>query len=206
MGGSNSGRHGGKRTTNRMAKLDVRLVHRAGSLASGMYSSLKGAGYAAGVMHACDDRVTLSYQRKNQAGEWQDYRYPVAVEWTACNYGGKRPWWICPECGRRVAVLYSGQRYACRHCQRLAYQSTRNSPESQAFARANKVRKRLGWCAGVANPPGGKPKGMHQNTFERWLLIYYALSDQAFGAASASMDKMMGRLKDITQSIGEYKK
>jgi Transposase DDE domain len=32
------------------------------------------------------------------------------LEWTPCNYGGARPWFLCPMdgCRRRVAVLYAG--------------------------------------------------------------------------------------------------
>jgi hypothetical protein len=31
--------------------------------------------------------------------------------WTTCNYGGKRVWFICPSCGKRVAVIYLGCKY-----------------------------------------------------------------------------------------------
>jgi hypothetical protein len=33
--------------------------------------------------------------------------------------------------------------------------------------RANKLRERLGWEAGIFDGPEGKPKGMHWQTFER---------------------------------------
>lgn len=40
------------------------------------------------------------------------------------NYGGTRPFFLCPCCGRRVRFLYSRQgRYRCRACNRLNYQS-----------------------------------------------------------------------------------
>jgi hypothetical protein len=54
-----------------------------------------------------------------------------AREWTPCNYGGARPWWTCPECGRRCAIVY-GHPFACRRCANLAYKSSR----SDAFTRA----------------------------------------------------------------------
>lgn len=198
----NSGRAGTKRSTDDMHTLDIRKLHRAGLLKPGQYLTWnwsRRGNVVASIGGTVDtiNSVTLNYRTRPYGGEWQDKRYQVSVDWTACNFGGSRPWWLCPCCGRRVAVLWGGSTYACRHCHRLAYQSTRNSSESKAFARADKVRKRLGWCAGIAHPPGGKPKGMHQKTFERWLLLYYALSNQAFGASSASMDKMMGRLRQI---------
>ena len=198
----NSSRSGTKRSTKNMHALDIRKLHRDGLLKPGgsfNWQWSRNGDVVASIGCTVDtiNSVTLNYCTRPLGGEWQDKRCQVTVDWTACNYGGRRPWWLCPCCGRRVAVLWGGSTYACRHCHRLAYQSTRNSPVSKAFARADKVRKRLGWCAGIAHPPGDKPKGMHQKTFERWLLLYYALSNQAFGASSASLGRVMGRLKQI---------
>jgi hypothetical protein len=36
-----------------------------------------------------------------------------------------------------------------------------------ASTRADKLRKRLGWEAGILNGDGGKPKGMHWKTYQR---------------------------------------
>jgi len=54
------------------------------------------------------DSVRFIYSHRGQRDEeWQSEDYPVEVEWTACNYGGSRPWFRCPArgCGRRVAIL-----------------------------------------------------------------------------------------------------
>lgn len=52
----------------------------------------------------------------------------IFIDWTSCNFGGHRPWLICMNCGRRVAVLYSGGKYfACRHCLDLTYRSCQES-------------------------------------------------------------------------------
>ena len=47
----------------------------------------------------------------------------VPILWTACHFGGRRPWYRCAVYsngqyrGRRVAVLYgAGDLFACRHC------------------------------------------------------------------------------------------
>src|SRR5690242_3845376 len=40
------------------------------------------------------------------------------------NYGGRRWWWICPGCSRRVGVLYyAGVCWLCRQCYRVTYRS-----------------------------------------------------------------------------------
>ena len=52
------------------------------------------------------DQVVLDYGHKT-GGSWKARRYLVEVACTACYYGGRRLWWLCPgtDCWRRVAVL-----------------------------------------------------------------------------------------------------
>jgi hypothetical protein len=67
-----------------------------------------------------------------------------------------------------VAVLYgAGRLFGCRSCNRLSYASQREGDDDRAARRANRIRKRLGWEAGIFNAPGIKPKGMHWSTFLR---------------------------------------
>lgn len=49
---------------------------------------------------------------------------------TPCHYGGRRWWFACPECSRRVRVLYINHKIKpaqmkpeCRHCQELHHES-----------------------------------------------------------------------------------
>ena len=114
-------------------------------------------------------RVTLDYSRRSNGDEWQAIEYPVSLEWTGCTFGGRRAWFLCPGkgCGRRVAILFGGSIFACRHCQELVYACQRETADYRALRRSDKIRDRLGWPAGIANPEGGKPKGMHWRTFER---------------------------------------
>ncbi len=56
------------------------------------------------------------------SGEKINYQIPLVT--TSCTYGGKRFWFSCPYCDRRVGVLYRrGERFACRHCNYLTYES-----------------------------------------------------------------------------------
>ena len=126
-------------------------------------------------------RLTTSYfrsidsrlmQRELTPGDTQIFvRGCLALlDWTACTYGGYRVWFLCPDCGRRVALLYlpiSG-RARCRRCLNLDYDSQRESKEDRAIRRYNKIRRQLGWKPGFLNGEGGKPRGMHWRTF--WLL------------------------------------
>ena len=102
-------------------------------------------------------------------GDCWSYGCAVSLEWTTLAYGRLRAWFLCPGCRGRVAILYvAGASYlACRKCLGLAYASQREDFHDRALRRAEKIRRRLGWPIGIANPKGFKPKGMHWSTFDR---------------------------------------
>ncbi|MDF1817394.1 MAG: hypothetical protein P1U54_02020 [Immundisolibacteraceae bacterium] len=178
MGGMGSGRHwhyGAKDTTSDYRALDVRRWKRDGFLNAnqsfGWQWSRDGEVFASIRVRTETGRVVLTYRHRNRGKEeWQDESYPVYLDWTPCHLGGERPWFRCPArgCGRRVAILYGGGIFACRHCYQLAYPSQRKTYDDRAARRADRIRERLGWEQGILNPKGWeKPKGMHWRTFER---------------------------------------
>ena len=205
MGGFNSGRHGGKSTTTDMRALDVRKVQRDGLLRPGHsfgWSWTRGGETMASINIRVDtDSVMLDYRSRSNGGEWQAMNYPVRLAWTACHYGGQRAWWLCPAggCGRRVAVLYGGSVFACRHCHRLAYKSQRETPLDRAYRRANNLRDRLGWIPGVIHGAGDKPKGMHWRTFWRMQAGHDANAMQALGGMRVKLGKALARLDRINK-------
>ena len=191
MGGFGSGRHGGKSTTGDMHVLDIRKIARAGRLTPGQSFgwqwTCNGEKIASINMRTDTDRVTLDYRARDRGGEWQAMNYQVRLSWTPCTYGGQRAWWLCPAvgCGRRVAVLYGGKIYACRHCHQLAYRTQREQPHDRAASKADKLRDRLQWKAGILNGNGSKPKKMHWATFERLQARHDALVNQSFAGVMA---------------------
>ncbi len=70
------------------------------------------------------DKVVFSYRHHSGlGGEWKNLEEPIPLKWTPCNFGGERPWFVCPgvvngvACGRRVAILYGpGKYFLCRLC------------------------------------------------------------------------------------------
>ena len=171
MGGSGSGRRGGRDLTAHYRRLDVRELHRAGVLVPGWRGGWNwyrnGQKRASVEIEVGDASIRLRY-RATDRGEWKDYDYTVRLSRSSCHYGGERPWFLCPCCGRRVAILYGGAVFACRHCYRLAYESQRERDYDRLAGRADKIRRRLGWPVGILNPtPWTKPKGMHWRTFWR---------------------------------------
>jgi hypothetical protein len=70
----------------------------------------------------------------------------VPLEWTACNFGGERPWFLCPGigCVRRVTILYGPVKYfLCRYCYDLRYESQCKDKKDRALKRAQKITPRL---------------------------------------------------------------
>lgn len=201
--GDDMGRSNGKRTTANLRALDVRQLQRDQLLTPGQSFgwnwTRNGATLATINLSVQFDCVILDFRQREYGGEWQDRKYPVRLDWTRCNYGGQRAWWLCPAagCGRRVAILYSGSGlYACRHCHRLAYASQRKTPDDLAAMRANKLRKRMGWNGGILNDNGGKPKGMHWRTYWGLRAAYEIKLSHAlagFGRQLSAIDARLGK-------------
>jgi hypothetical protein len=183
MGGSGSGRWyrwSTKGTAEGCRQIDVRRWHREGGLRPGLWFSWcwwdreTGEKKASINVRTHPDLVVLSYRTRRLGEEWKDLEEPIQLIWTPCNYGGRRPWFVCPgvvsgvPCQRRVGVLYNARDYfLCRHCYGLAYESQRENRAYRALRRANKIRERLGGRAGMAWPFPSKPKGMRWETYHR---------------------------------------
>jgi hypothetical protein len=206
VGGVGSGswyRLNKKSTTNECQSIDVRYLHRNGLLKPGHYFSLRWSragrqtGSIGGVAYR--EQVTLLYRhRRGPGGEWEEVKETVQLTWTACNFGGERPWFICPSsgCGRRVAVLYGpGKYFLCRHCYDLSYKSQREDKMHRALRMAQKIRKRLGGSANMTEPFPEKPKRMHWQTYERlWWEHHEAEMEQLVGMREwiDRLEKMVG--------------
>ena len=204
MGGCGSGRgQDGKNTTSDMLRLDVRLLQRKDWLISGRVIDLswssRGATTASIKMRTEADHVTLIYRTRSNGSEWKPMEYPVYLEWTGCNLGGRRAWFRCPAqgCGRRVAILYGGSVFACRYCHKLNYQCQREPDHDRAARRANWIREKLGWEPGMLNGNGSKPKGMHWRTFQRLRAEHNAFVQTSLAGIAQKLGIVNRRLDNL---------
>lgn len=206
MGGFGSGRgQSGRDTTSDYRALDVRRLQRDGLLAPGRSFGWNwtrdGETVASIQVRAENDRVILNYRHKSGGSDWQPMDYPARLDWTDCTLGGRRAWLLCPArgCGRRVALLYMGGSgiFACRHCYKLAYECQRETDDDRAMRQADTIRRRLGWGAGIANPEGGKPKGMHWRRYERLKAEYRALAELSWELTAHRLGLMNRRLDKL---------
>lgn len=190
MGGAGSGRHFqfGADTTDDYRSIDVRWLKRRRMLRPGASGSLTWSrqGEVVGSIQIQTEsgRVILKYRHKSGGDEWRNESYPVFLDATLCHLGGERQWFLCPArgCDRRVAVLYGGAIFACRHCHQLAYPSQREASHDRLIRKADRIRDKLSWEPGSANGHGMKPKGMHRRTFKRLCAEHDAYSQAGWGA------------------------
>ena len=81
--------------------------------------------YWPAAVKVCDNNtLTVTYELNNANGR-EIVANIVSIDWSQIPLG-RRVWFVCPGCGRRVVDLYLVDKYLlCRHCNRLGYQSQR---------------------------------------------------------------------------------
>jgi hypothetical protein len=212
MGGIGSGRPSslGRDTVESCRAIDVNRLHREGCLRPGWCGgwqwSRDGEKVASINLRAEEDRLHLSYRARIGGGDWEDVEETVRVVRVPCQFGGTRPYFICPgvvngvPCGRRVIKLHgSGRYFLCRHCYRLAHASQSEGTWDRALRRANKIRMRLGGEPGMASPFPPRPKGMWRRTYER-------LRDEVFEAERLADEAFLIQAEKLLTRIDNHKR
>ena len=205
MGGRGSGRrpsYTGKDATEDSMPLDIRRLVRAGVLMPGRVFSwqwtVNDRVRGSIQIRAEDWQVTLVYRHTPHGRPAEVVNQTVRLETTPCTLGGRRQWFACPACGRRVAVIYgAGRLFACRQCKGLAYASQSETDDDRAARRADRIRKRLGWEPGILNPSGQKPTGMQWRTY--WRLR--AAHDAFVAVSLEGMARRLGFLNRMLESV-----
>ena len=145
-------------------RLDVRLWARRGMLApgySGTWSwSNSHTGERTGSIgfRISGAMAILSYALN---GSTRSQTVPIVT--TPCNFGSSRPWFACPLCHERVAILYLRRGgFYCRTCAKVGYYSQSEDACGRAWRKQQKAEAKL-------DPNWQRPKGMHHATRERLL-------------------------------------
>ncbi len=195
-----AGRPGWKRKAELSLAFDIREVAGRGLLVPGTafnYTWTNSDGKQPGTIgvRITDDaeRVIMSYQWSVNGSVPQSVDCSIAIARTACFYGGNRPWFLCPKCGRRCGVLYFSGRgaglYECRDCVKVTYASQCEDSLGRTWIKQSKIEARLvdGWH---------RPKGMHRKTYER---LYDAVAGCDQKRNLALMSVMQLRLVSMGQ-------
>jgi hypothetical protein len=96
----------------------------------------KGADHTTVTITVLTDALELVFPMYGSAGVHQR----VQLTYSLGPQGGKRSWFACPTCQRRVGVLYqaSGLPFRCRICCKLAYPSQYQSRD-QSYGRHARI-------------------------------------------------------------------
>jgi hypothetical protein len=219
VGSGNWYRFDKKTTTGECHSVDMRYLYRESLLTPGHWFTLRWSragretGSIRGAVEGSDrpKHLLLFYRHRSGPGnEWEDVHQPVALTWTACNFGGERPWFICPGagCGRREANLYGpGKYFLCRHCYDLVYESQREKGMHRALRRAQTIRERLGGSANMTKPFPEKPKGMHWKTYERLWWEHHEAEMEQLAGMREWLDKLekIGRIVPIEGFVRQFR-
>lgn len=201
MGGYGSGGYMGfssKATCNAQHRIDIRYLKKIGVLSNSWGSGTlawESRGERTGSIRYKreEDWLSLIYKAQRGNSDWCDIKQRIRLDQTSCNFGGYRYWFICPDCGKRIGVLYgAGIRFLCRHCYNLAYASQNETASDRLLRKTRKLRKRLGVSANLTEPVLFKPKGMHQKTFDELLRQLRQLEGAVVDNMISEMDRMRG--------------
>lgn len=179
----NAGRPGWRMKAEHCLRLDVRDLARRRLLGSGSFGwhwtdGSSGERVGSIEIEARGSELGLRYSIR---GEPKAQRVPLSR--TTCTFGGARPWFHCPRCDRRVAILYlTGGRFACRRCGQVAYASQSEDLCARTWRRQAKLEAKLGddWR---------RPKGMHRATHERIMSRILACEEVRDSALAAFIDR-----------------
>jgi hypothetical protein len=159
MGGLGSGRSGWKPKAEYLPQFNIRDIHKDTPLKEGQCLYMTHPEMPSGV--------------------------GIILAWTTLNYGGKRPWFICPGCGSRVAILYVySHQLLCRTCHGITYSSRCEGTMDTLMRRERRLLEKLG---GHLFP---KQKGMHLKTRAYLLAEYVKNSEKVNKLLSEKIDSL----------------
>lgn len=177
---SGSGRPRQHPVAERYPQLDVRKLAKNGCLAEGYsgFSAWSNAPYFSGEVsvEVCRDSVVVAF-----TGGFTIQRTSLQLLRTECGFGGDRAWFACPQCSRRVAILYVyNVRLGCRTCNGMSYSSQRLGKLARANREYFKAVARLG-------KEGVRPQRMRWQTYIRAQKRVLDCQDRRVSALAAML-------------------
>lgn len=171
MGGYGSGRwRTGKDVVEDCRILDInRLVKEKGLTGNRFlwcWCNDKGEAKASIRINPEMQRVRLQYMYSSSQQK-VEMDYLVSLIYVPVGYG-KRPYFLCPNCGTHCLKLYMNSLYfTCRKCAGLVYNCQREKEEDRAMRRARKIRRKIGASMSMMDSiyPWDKPKRMRWDTY-----------------------------------------
>lgn len=115
-----------------------------------------------------ENSVTLNYKCRS-GDDWQPIQQHIKLSTTPCHLGGRRYWFHCPQCERRVRCLIQAQSlFVCRHCSRLNYRCQSESIMDRLIRKQSKIEIKV--FDGSINK---KKKWIHYKTYHKFQSLYH---------------------------------
>jgi hypothetical protein len=167
-----AGRPGWRRKVEECTRLDVRHFYAAGPMIN-------------------SGSVTIGHKGRQ-------ITHSVAFTSTACGFGGRRVWFVCPVCNARSGNLFAiSCQLACRKCHGLAYRSQSLGGVATAFACMFRCMNKLG-------PDFTRPKGMHHSTYLRLMKAAHAVMIPASLMVDNHMKEVRRQLDELGLAEDEF--
>lgn len=126
------------------------------------------------------DAVFLSYTANRvPVKKW------IELDFTPCNFGGTRPWFLCPGCNQRAALLHiEALHFRCRNCLGLTYRSRGEDAIGRAWLAQVKLERRL-------LKDLQRPKGMHHATRTHLVHKIFELENRREDLLDVGMQRLL---------------
>ncbi|CAN7464688.1 hypothetical protein LJR296_002956 [Cupriavidus necator] len=178
---SGAGRPAWKPKTSQLRHIDVRRLHRDNLLGAGLSYGWQWKDDAGNVKASIDVRtdhggLTFSYTTNGE-----NVAQRIGITTTPCTYGGGRPWFVCPHCHKRRALLYLARQVACRTCFRMTYPSQCEDVVGRLWRTQRKIEARL-----------HSGKRMQRRTRERLAAELERIEDAKNTMLAVQMARMFG--------------
>jgi|HubBroStandDraft_6_1064221.scaffolds.fasta_scaffold894194_2 hypothetical protein len=132
-----------KATTDDLKSIKFLVWKRAGLLSEGKrpwyWLNDEGEVVASISVETQPSRIVLRYCATEPSGKSEEIEDSISLDQTNGGPGWKRPWFLCPGCGRRVAILYQRKYFRCRQCFGLVYASQKVTPSQRALSRIREI-------------------------------------------------------------------
>jgi hypothetical protein len=193
-----AGRPGYRAKAEQLQRVDIRIWRWGGYLSAGRsfsWSWNRGGEPTGSIGVLVDDAHSLALRYMiGEEGQRRDGSQTVRIAYTACHYGNTRPWFVCPVCHRRAGLLFMRwARFACRHCQRVAYSSQSDDELDRLWRMQATIERRLGknWQ---------RPKGMRHRTYDRLMAALCDCEERRDEAFAVAASRLLGLLRDRTRA------
>ena len=174
MGGFGSGqyyRRSSRTSCEEVRRIDIRYLRKQGLLRPNRAGSLTWnvGGEPSGSINYTmyENTMELIFKARGYWDEeWESIEQTIWFDRTPCHFGGSRKWFRCPECDRRVGLLYGGEvLFLCRHCYRLPYASQGEDYIDRLSRKLDKISNKLQADEYTIIDDLWKSKWMHWRTF-----------------------------------------